>query len=70
MRDLVLFVGWEEVSGLEMSSFSLFVSNKYPLSFSRRDTSGKLAYHVYTGNLYTKSHLQRHIPLLLMSKRT
>lgn len=33
-HDLVLFVGQEEVLGLEMSPFSLFVSNVYPLSFS------------------------------------
>ena len=32
-RNLVLFVGREGVSGLEIFPFSLFVSNKYPLSF-------------------------------------
>ena len=38
---------------LEASPFSLFISNKYPHSvFVMKN--GKSAYHVHTGNLYTK----------------
>ena len=38
---------------LEASPFYLFISNKYPLSF-RNEPRGGMAYHVHTGNLYTK----------------
>ena len=51
---LGITVGWEEVSGLEASPFSLFISKSVSRRDKRRKERRKVAYHVHTRNLYTK----------------